>query len=158
MGTKTVYTVKTVIIETGISKEKLREMEQYYQKVIKGLENENSGLRKDITEEKSKLKDLEYQLDSLEKNYQYEIQAQKNYYEWELKESKKKNIELKRAIENKKKEIKLLNEVINKKEAIINQLEQDKKDAENRAEQYLNKWIEAKDEIVKKNQKISELS
>ena len=142
MGTKTVHTVKTVIIQTGISKEQLRKMEQYYQKVISGLENENKDLRDDIAKEKGKLKDLEYQLASLQTNYEYEIQDQKNYYEGELKESKKKNIKLERAIENKKKEIKLLNDVINKKEEIINQLEQDKKAAENRAEQYLNKWIE----------------
>ena len=134
----------------GITEEelyrRLGQQKDKFEAIIKGLEYKNVDFKNQISEQKNKIDMLKLEVNHLEENYQREI-----------KENKKENNELKSKLFKTKKKLdnclNAYNLAIEKNKEIQKQLDNEKK----RAGEYLQKWIESKEELKKEKQKNIEL-
>ena len=134
----------------GITEEelyrRLGQQKDKFEAIIKGLEDKNVDFKNQISEQKNKIDMLKLEVNHLEESYQREI-----------KENKKENNELKsKLLKTKKKLDNCLNAynlAIEKNKEIQKQLDNEKR----RAGEYLQKWIESKEELKKEKQKNIEL-
>lgn len=134
----------------GITEEelyrRLGQQKDKFEAIIKGLEDKNVDFKNQISEQKNKIDMLKLEVNHLEENYQREI-----------KENKKENNELKSKLFKTKKKLdnclNAYNLAIEKNKEIQKQLDNEKK----RAGEYLQKWIESKEELKKEKQKNIEL-
>lgn len=134
----------------GITEEelyrRLGQQKDKFEAIIKGLEDKNVDFKNQISEQKNKIDMLKLEVNHLEESYQREI-----------KENKKENNELKSKLFKTKKKLdnclNAYNLAIEKNKEIQKQLDNEKK----RAGEYLQKWIESKEELKKEKQKNIEL-
>ena len=134
----------------GITEEelyrRLGQQKDKFEAIIKGLEDKNVDFKNQISEQKNKIDMLKLEVNHLEENYQREI-----------KENKKENNELKSKLFKTKKKLdnclNAYNLAMEKNKEIQKQLDNEKK----RAGEYLQKWIESKEELKKEKQKNIEL-
>lgn len=147
MGTTHVHnTYITTTIIQGIPEKYVNQMKASYEKAIKGLKEKNKNNTNKINMQNAQINSLRNEIENLE-----------NDYEREKREHNKDNEELKKKIDLMKDKLKACveqNEILTKKNNI---LEQQLKDSQKTAQEYLDKWQEAKNELIKKNEKIAEL-
>ena len=149
MGT-TEYTYVTNYITYGYSDEEIENLKKKYEKafdaMVKDMEAKNSDFKTQIEISKNEIKNLEDTINSLQKEFQNDIKKQK-----------KENKDLKLKILNLKE---LLSQSTYKYEMAIKKNKEIEKALNNekqRADKFLNKWIEAKEELKKEKQKVIEL-
>ena len=147
MGTTHVHnTYITTTIIQGIPEKYVNQMKASYEKAIKGLKEKNKNNTNKINMQNAQINSLRNEIENLE-----------NDYEREKREHNKDNEELKKKIDLMKDKLKACveqNEILTKKNNI---LEQQLKDSQKTAQEYLDKWLQAKNKKKKKNEKIAEL-
>ena len=147
MGTTHVHnTYITTTIIQGIPEKYVNQMKASYEKAIKGLKEKNKNNTNKINMQNDQINSLRNEIKNLE-----------NDYEREKQEHKKENQELKKKIDLMKDKLKACveqNEILTEKNNI---LEQQLKDSQETAQEYLDKWQQAKKELIEKNEKIAEL-
>ena len=143
MGTTHVHnTYITTTIIQGIPEKYVNQMKASYEKAIKGLKEKNKNNTNKINMQNDQINSLRNEIKKLENDYERE---------------KKENQELKKKIDLMKDKLKACveqNEILIEKNNI---LEQQLKDSQETAQEYLDKWQQAKKELIEKNEKIAEL-
>ena len=143
MGTTHVHnTYITTTIIQGIPEKYVNQMKASYEKAIKGLKEKNKNNTNKINMQNDQINSLRNEIEILENDFERE---------------KKENQELKKKIDLMKDKLKACveqNEILTKKNNI---LEQQLKDSQKTAQEYLDKWQQAKKELIEKNEKIAEL-
>ena len=147
MGTTHVHnTYITTTIIQGIPEKYVNQMKASYEKAIKGLKEKNKNNTNKINMQNDQINSLRNEIKNLE-----------NDYEREKQEHKKENQELKKKIDLMKDKLKACveqNEILTKKNNI---LEKQLEESQKTAQEYLDKWQQAKKELIEKNEKIAEL-
>ena len=147
MGTTHVHnTYITTTIIQGIPEKYVNQMKASYEKAIKGLKEKNKNNTNKINMQNAQINSLRNEIKNLE-----------NDYDREKREHNKDNEELKKKIDLMKDKLKACveqNEILTKENNILEkQLEESQKTAQD----YLDKWQQAKKELIEKNEKIAEL-
>ena len=143
MGTTHVHnTYITTTIIQGIPEKYVNQMKASYEKAIKGLKEKNKNNTNKINMKNDQINSLRNEIEILENDYERE---------------KKENQELKKKIDLMKDKLKACveqNEILTKKNNI---LEKQLEESQKTAQEYLDKWQQAKKELIEKNEKIAEL-
>jgi len=145
----------------GISEEELHEIlekeREKFNDVIKELEKEKEGFKKNINKQEIHINNLKNEIHNLEREYENEISNMEKEHEREIEEKNKKNKELGDKLAKTKERLK---EAVNsyqiaqkKSQELEHQLDLEKK----KSNEYLNKWIQTKNELMDEKQKNIEL-
>ena len=145
----------------GITEEELHEIlkkeRANFNKVIKKLEKQKDGFKENIKNQEIYINNLNNEIRNLEREYKNEISNMEKEHEREIKEKDKKNKELGDKLDKTKERLKAAvnsYKIAQKKsEELENQLDLEKK----KSNEYLNKWIKTKNELMDEKQKNIEL-
>ena len=145
----------------GISEEELHEIlkneREKFNEVIKELEKQKEGFKKNINKQEIYINNLKNDIRNLEREYENEISNMEKEHEREIKEKNKKNEELEYKLTKTKERLKAALNSYNiaqkKSQELENQLDLEKK----KSNEYLNKWIQTKNELMDEKQKNIEL-